>query len=812
MTLFSGIHEIRVLAGRGIFAGYFDDEAAAVAAVARLVDYKAAWATLNPLRADALTPDTIINPADLVQSAHTAANVHVDHRAWVMFDFDPVRTSGSQKDNATDAEKATAWQQAEQCQAELSALGWPAPTIIDSGNGYHFRYRVNLPNNAESDALIYGLLHSLAARYPLLDTTPCDAARPAKLPGTWARKAAHTDERPRRLAALLSEGTEIVSEAQLREQAGDVAVEYGASQEITSLEAKASREWLLGYVEHYALAHRTESRRITGGWAIGIYCPMGEADTALEHDEGEATSTILRIIGGRLSFKCLHDHCTRAAQDTAAFKLAMQQRNPVPYLDEPGKDAEAVLGTTRRKLPCMTHYDLAMDFLNVSPDFLQVIDNDPVLFASWDGLGWAIRKDKQFLSCGISDYLAALFARWPAPNEPKTKAKKAKPVDDPRRALKSNNTLQGVAAIAGLHLPKVRLSQFDQDDYLLGLPDGMAADLRTGAVRKQQREDYVSRCLTITPDTKCPTTRWARFLLEIACGDAGLALYLRQLAALSLTAHTVHFIFCCFGNGRNGKGSYFRVLEGILGSFVQMLRPKELAESKYGDDANKRTLSTLEGARLVCVQEAVTGNLDFPMLKQLSGGDTVSGASMRMDARQIRPTWKLFLTTNDSPVFPADAAFMARVKLIPFRADFTINPETTIDATLHDELPGILAELIAMCPSVLRDGLTQPPSVRDATADLFAELDVTTRFQNDCLVAAPGESVTVADVGAAGSQWLRREDMEGDVRQRTLMGELRKRFGKKYAVHKIGGKAVRVFEGVRLLDSPSKTGVIVTSS
>ena len=141
-----------------------------------------------------------------------------------------------------------------------------------------------------------------------------------------------------------------------------------------------------------------------------------------------------------------------------------------------------------------------------------------------------------------------------------------------------------------------------------------------------------------------------------------------------------------------------------------MLRPRELAESKFADDANKRTLSTLENARLVCVQEAKTDNLDFPLLKVLSGGDSVSAAAMRMDARQIKPTWKLFLTTNEQPVFPADAAFRARVKLVPFRADFSDAPETTIDATLRSELPGILAELIALCPSVIRDGLGKPAS------------------------------------------------------------------------------------------------------
>ena len=54
--------------------------------------------------------------------------------------------------------------------------------------------------------------------------------------------------------------------------------EYAAPEEVTSDEAKAAREWLFGYVDHYELVARTEARRTTGGWKIGIYCPLTEAD------------------------------------------------------------------------------------------------------------------------------------------------------------------------------------------------------------------------------------------------------------------------------------------------------------------------------------------------------------------------------------------------------------------------------------------------------------------------------------------------------------------------------------------------------
>ena len=167
----------------------------------------------------------------------------------------------------------------------LATMGWPVPTLIDSGNGYHLRYRIDLPNDSAAHELVRSVLHSLAERYSMLDVTNHNAARVAKLPGTWARKGEHTDERPHRVSALLSEGSGMVTEAQLQAIAGDVtAAEYPAPQEVASDEAKAAREWLLGYLEHYELVARTEARRITGGWKLGIFCPLTETD-AQSHDE-----------------------------------------------------------------------------------------------------------------------------------------------------------------------------------------------------------------------------------------------------------------------------------------------------------------------------------------------------------------------------------------------------------------------------------------------------------------------------------------------------------------------------------------------
>ena len=253
----------------------------------------------------------------------------------------------------------------------------------------------------------------------------------------------------------------MVTEAQLQAIAGDVTtVEYGAPQEVTSDEAKAAREWLLGYLEHYELVSRTEARRITGGWKIGIFCPLTEAD-AQPHDERDETSTILRIISGKLSFKCSHHTCEKQERNTAVFKQEMAKRNPIPYLPEPGQDAEVVLGTARRTrpLPPLLQADLGDDFLRDNQDFALITDVNPPLLAAWTGKAWELRPDRRLLSKAVNAHLKHLYSLYPPPVEGR----------DRRGMLKASDTLGGVTSYVWLDLPEMRREQFDTDEYLLGL-------------------------------------------------------------------------------------------------------------------------------------------------------------------------------------------------------------------------------------------------------------------------------------------------------------------------------------------------------
>jgi hypothetical protein len=51
MTLFHGVHEVRLFRPNSVAVGYFDNEAAALAAMEQETsNYKAAYFTLNPLK------------------------------------------------------------------------------------------------------------------------------------------------------------------------------------------------------------------------------------------------------------------------------------------------------------------------------------------------------------------------------------------------------------------------------------------------------------------------------------------------------------------------------------------------------------------------------------------------------------------------------------------------------------------------------------------------------------------------------------------------------------------------------------------
>jgi len=170
-------------------------------------------------------------------------------RRWFFIDIDRNKTL-QPEDPATDQEHADVLELAQEIVAYLDEAGFPAPIQVDSGNGYHLYYRIDLPNDAESKAIVREALH-------VLDNTfsdhrgdvgaEChDARRLARMPGTWSRRGKKSTTRPYRMAKFVDvpETIGMVSKELLERLAGrePAAAEPTAEPEKKKIRCRSRRQ------------------------------------------------------------------------------------------------------------------------------------------------------------------------------------------------------------------------------------------------------------------------------------------------------------------------------------------------------------------------------------------------------------------------------------------------------------------------------------------------------------------------------------------------------------------------------------------
>jgi hypothetical protein len=190
---------------KGTISGYYDDAAAlASRATALSGTVPGVYVTLNPIHPDLLARR--VNHTD-DRAENTTTDADILSRRWLPFDFDPVRPAGI---SSTDAEHEAALQRARDAQVWLAQQGWLDAILADSGNGAHLLYRIDLPNDKASQALILRVLQAVAQKFSdstvKVDTDVSNAARIWKVYGTLACKGDSTPERPHRYARLLEGG------------------------------------------------------------------------------------------------------------------------------------------------------------------------------------------------------------------------------------------------------------------------------------------------------------------------------------------------------------------------------------------------------------------------------------------------------------------------------------------------------------------------------------------------------------------------------------------------------------------------------
>ncbi len=142
----------------------------------------------------------------------------------------------------------------------------------------------------------------------------------------------------------------------------------------------------------------------------------------------------------------------------------------------------------------------------------------------------------------------------------------------------------------------------------------------------------------------------------------------------------------------------------------------------------------MQGKRFISAIEAEgERRLAEVLIKQLTGGDTVTARFLFSEFFDYKPQFKIWLACNHKPIIRGtDHAIWRRIKLIPFNVTI---PEAEQDKhlteKLQDELPGILAWAVKGCLEWQQKGLQTPDEVKTATSEYQGEMDVIQAFLDD---------------------------------------------------------------------------------
>lgn len=334
-------------------SGYFDQAHLvnlAAAALAHTVHAPGVYYTLNQL--DPAVLARRVNRIDTAEKGGTSSDSDVRRRRWLPVDVDPVRPSGV---CATDAEKAAAGAVAAAVLMYLQGLGWPDPIVIDSGNGRHLLYRIDLP--ADDGGRVERALKALAARFDTdavkIDTSVHNPARIMRLPGTQCRKGDSTADRPHRPCQFLSAPPDtqpvpvellerLVAEAPaggkktVASDRSPTAVPRGAPQSTGRLDVPA---WLTARGVPFTVADKpTGDGRTVYKLAA---CPFDPS-----HADGEAA--VMQAADGTLSANCFHASC--AGKGWGEFKAAIGPPKPDHVAKAAGGRGGAGRGIRSRRM------------------------------------------------------------------------------------------------------------------------------------------------------------------------------------------------------------------------------------------------------------------------------------------------------------------------------------------------------------------------------------------------------------------------------------------------------------------------------
>lgn len=298
-----------------------------------------------------------------------------------------------------------------------------------------------------------------------------------------------------------------------------------------------------------------------------------------------------------------------------------------------------------------------------------------------------------------------------------------------------------------MHKNSVDISEFDGNDMLINLENSVY-DMVSGINIPHDATLKFTKKANVNYDEskKCP--RWEQFLREIFNDDKDLIKWIQKALGYSLTGKTSEQVmFILNGNGRNGKSVFLDVVSHIFGDYRTNIQPDSLMV-KNSQGANS-DIARLKGARFVTTVESNDGmRFNEGLVKQLTGGDTVTARFLHANEFEFTPKFKVWMATNHRPIIRGtDKGIWRRIRLIPFEREFT-EEEVDLDLTskLLAESDGILQWMLKGLEMWQKERLGMCEKILMANKEYRQEMDVVSTFIEECVNNSLGKEVKASEL------------------------------------------------------------------
>jgi len=732
----------------------------------------------------------VMNPFEGVKGK-AVHDEDVVKREWLLVDVDPVRESGAA---ATAGELKASLRVLVDAYGYLKEKGWPDPFVAISGNGGHLMYRVDLGTSGEETELVRRCLETLAWKFGTkkaqVDTSVYNLSRIWKLPGTVSRKGIPTDERPWRLAHLRKMGGGGTVEKEKLEALA-ITIDEGDGDADDNGELGKLRSWL-----HANWPQLGEPKPYLGGtgrrWVFGV-CPW-------DASHRDRSAYIIRFASGAIVAGCLHDSCKGHERDDSDKSMGWRHLQELAESRFVRVQAGVIVGASTLLSPRTTHLGNVQRLVASHGATMRYVPQWSQ-WLRWDGMRWKEsigHAERVAMTLSASVFAAASIE--PDVDEAKRLYKWAV-------ACESAKVISASVRLAQCHdVFQTEAGMFDQDDWALNCENGIL-DLKTGKLGPHRPDALMTKQVSVEyrgdscVESLCP--RWLEFLDVVFNHNVELIQFIQRAVGYCLTGSVEEQVmFLCHGGGSNGKTTFVRTIQSILGDYATQVDSNILMSSK--DEQHSTGLTDLMGKRFAGASESDRSrHLGEARIKQLTGDDVISARRMRQDFVRFSPSHKLWLLVNHKPIIKGnDEGIWRRLVYVPFTVHISNEQkDRQLRQKLEQEAAGIFQWMVQGCREWQRIGLTPPQVVLDEVADYKSDMDLLKDFFEECCDVGEKYRVPKRDLFEVYKDWC--EPLNNKAGNIKFFGRLMMERGFKETVTKVKDaqgvrRSVRFWKGVRI--------------